>query len=585
MKQNSRTILLVLTCIYTALFYRQNAGLNFLLFSMAFTAFAFLRQKPAARNSQWWLFCCASLFSGSILLIYPTDLAIFTNLLSLALLAVVSLNTRASLFMHILNALYSLAGTPFFMVVRLRQKWRQRKNMDVKAQTEKKAIYFLVLVLLLAFVFMYQAMNPLFGKYTRSIDLSFITVGLVLFAAGGFFLLYGCLYPHALPFLNTWERNTERAVILQHQPGTDKKRAFSLLFVALNILLVLINLSDIHYLYLGKSLPEGITHKQYVHNGVSMLICSILLGISTILYLSKCGLPGHTELRFLRVLVYGWLVQNLFMVISTSLRNTIYIEEALLTYKRIGVYYWLVLAAGGILSTLLMLRNSKPAWFLVRSNSFFAYLLLVASCAVDWDAFISSFNLSRIRDIAALDKKYLISLSESNLGQLYRIRSLPAFETDSVYHYNYNRYSSNRRLLDRKLFNFLSCYEKRTWRSFNLRSEQVFQEIQRLDRQRIFDTLDLSSSFPGSLSPLYALNNIKVLKLNYFNSLDPDFIEEVNHFSRLEVLETIISIVDSSQLKQLRHIHTLVLHNDVSRKDSALLFRLRLPYRLRLSKY
>lgn len=75
------------------------------------------------------------------------------------------------------------------------------------------------------------------------------------------------------------------------------------LFVMLNLMLLFINVLDVIYLYVSDSLPEGITHTQFVHNGVGMLILSIILGISIILYVFRNALHFDKDNRIIKALV------------------------------------------------------------------------------------------------------------------------------------------------------------------------------------------------------------------------------------------------------------------------------------------
>ncbi|MGV2480788.1 UNVERIFIED_CONTAM: DUF4173 domain-containing protein, partial [Salmonella enterica subsp. enterica serovar Weltevreden] len=76
------------------------------------------------------------------------------------------------------------------------------------------------------------------------------------------------------------------------RPEQDKRYeteryAGLLLFVLLNLMLVVLNLGDIQTLYFNGGLPPNVSHSDFVHNGVGILILSILIATSLIMYLSR----------------------------------------------------------------------------------------------------------------------------------------------------------------------------------------------------------------------------------------------------------------------------------------------------------
>ncbi len=162
--------------------------------------------------------------------------------------------------------------------------------------------------------------------------------------------------------MDNWEKNQSKNPL--HAPdkvfNPHTRQALVLLFLVVNLMILFIICLDINFLYLRTELPEGITHKQFVHNGVNMLILSILLGISIILYAFRGALNFESKRSVLKIMVYIWLILNFVMVFSTALRNQMYIEEALLTYKRIGVFYWLFFAVLGLITTMIKLIRCVP---------------------------------------------------------------------------------------------------------------------------------------------------------------------------------------------------------------------------------
>ncbi len=177
----------------------------------------------------------------------------------------------------------------------------------------------------------------------------------------------------------------------------------------------------------------------------------------------------------------------------------------------------------------------RPNWYLIRINSLLAALVLVLSSAIDWDQFISNYNLKRSKLLASLDKKYLISLSEGNIKQLYHLRNKSGFEIDSIYHYHSGQYD-NGPGLDRKLYNFLQHNENGDWRSHNFRRERIKKDIQDMSASGYLDSLNLSETYPSCFLPLKDLPRLSEITSPDYFQIKPEHIKELKQLPRLEIL-------------------------------------------------
>ena len=62
------------------------------------------------------------------------------------------------------------------------------------------------------------------------------------------------------------------------------------------------------------------------------------------LYYFRGRLNYHSKNKTLKLLAYVWIAQNIFMILSTAYRNNMYIEESGISYKKIGLYVYLMLS-------------------------------------------------------------------------------------------------------------------------------------------------------------------------------------------------------------------------------------------------
>ena len=205
----------------------------------------------------------------------------------------------------------------------------------------------------------------------------------------------------------------------------------SIVFAALNLLLIFFLITDFIYLLD----PSVVTHGEYssaVHQGVYALMFSIVIAIGIILFIFRGDLNFFEQNHQLKRLTYVWILLNVILVLFTSYKNWAYVEALGLTYKRIGVFVYLLLTLIGLLTAYLKVSRTKSFVYLIRTNVSVWFAVLVLSTAIPWAKMITSFNLEQLDNP---DVAYLIELAPGNLEQLYR----------------YSKSNGNKLILEQKL--------------------------------------------------------------------------------------------------------------------------------------
>ncbi|MBL4734196.1 MAG: DUF4173 domain-containing protein [Flavobacteriales bacterium] len=446
---------------------------------------------------------------------------------------------RSAVLLDLLFSAYTTLGSVVFLI--LDGIGAKRSG---KSRNWLKILNVLVpLVLVVVFFLIYKNMNPLFEKFTEDISLDFISMEWVWFTLGGLLLIYSLFRNRRISRIDNWNQNRPIEIdqVGLSGPRWNEFMGFSILFVVLNLMLLVVNGMDLNYLYLGAGMPESVTHKAFVHKGVGMLIFSIFLGITILLFFFRGFLNYVEKSKFAKWLAFAWIAQNAFMVISTAIRNTMYIDQALLSYKRIGVYFWLFFALIGLATTLIKLHKNKTSWYLVRNNLIAVFTVFVLSSAVDWDGLISSFNLGRtmkMEEISAVDKNYMLSLSAGNIAGLYAIKDMPGFEVDSAYSYQPDRFGSNRAWLDYNIYSFLRGDLEGDWRSYSARRSRVRKEIMGLHNSGMITSMNLAAyGRITTFEPLLALSNLVELNLEGNYGFSKSVLPGINQMQNLETLD------------------------------------------------
>ncbi|UOQ78234.1 DUF4173 domain-containing protein [Hymenobacter sp. 5516J-16] len=188
-------------------------------------------------------------------------------------------------------------------------------------------------------------------------------------------------------------------------------------FGLVNVLLLVVNIIDINWIWLGFTPSPGFDLTQFVHEGTYVLILSILVAMGIVLWFFRRNLNFYAPgLRALRWGATVWVVQNAVLVVSVGLRNYYYITYTGLAYKRIGVYGFLLLTLFGLGTVLLKIWQRRSAYSLVRLNALAAYALLLLLALGNWEIWMVRYNLSP--RFKAVDLGFLLEMPERVLPEL-----------------------------------------------------------------------------------------------------------------------------------------------------------------------
>ncbi|MGZ3932549.1 MAG: DUF4153 domain-containing protein [Bacteroidia bacterium] len=477
-------LLVSATAAYSFLFYQQNAGINFLLFSVFLVAVLLYRDRSLFSKPKWLWAAGLVMISSAFVVVHSSALSIVATICSLLLLCAFSFNVETSALFSFLFSVYSVLSVPVFMIIDA----VNRKASDA-ADTNKGyrwAGFGIVSCTSILFFVLYKNSNPLFAENTKWINFDFLSIAWTVFTGGGFFLMYGFIHHRTIKPVEQWENNLSSG--LEHKteedPNPQKTRTETIsiitLFSLLNIMLLIINAGDIQTLLLGGELPKGLRHSDFVHNGVGTLIFSIVLAISIIMYFLRGRLNFVKGNSYFKFLILLWIFQNIVMLISTCYRNHLYIYAYTLTYKRIGVYVWLCLAIAGLCITAIKVRFGKSNWYLVKTNVAVWFTVLALSPCTDWDLLITRYNLAH-KDLKDVDYYYLFSLSDTNIPEMIRFcekklkqeTTAPVTYNDRSWHYSCYPYVN---LLHYKVESYLLDY-KAGWQSYDLRDRRILKSI------------------------------------------------------------------------------------------------------------
>ncbi|MBF8457694.1 DUF4173 domain-containing protein [Kaistella sp. G5-32] len=184
-------------------------------------------------------------------------------------------------------------------------------------------------------------------------------------------------------------------------------------FIALNLLLLIfiVTFNYEQFVEISKN-PNQLSAE--THERVNAVILSIILAICVIMFYFKGNFNFDIESKSLKILAKIWIVLNAVLVISAVTKNSEYILNFGLTYKRLGVYAFLILALIGLILTFYKIHFRKTNAFLFNQMFWYFYGTMLVCSFVNWGGIITSHNMGR-KDFALNYHQTAIDYSEKQL--------------------------------------------------------------------------------------------------------------------------------------------------------------------------
>ncbi len=410
--------------VLSNLFYQENLGLNALIVSLVSISIFGLSERERPKTNQWWLAAGLWFIAGFSLFMTGTSLGICMYFLTFLYFMGIHHNYGLSAPMSILQALQSFFTGLFYCFDSLNNRLTKPKEEKNNKWIINTLLVLVPLIIAITFLKLYQIADETFYELTKFINLDWISWGFLGFY---FFLtinLFGFYYFRGEKSIDDIDESLVNQITpnysdkIQNYLGLNNeiKGAIGLL-ITLNLMLVLYNGIDLNFIIVDFQNPDqSLRYSQVIHEGINALITSIILVILLITFLFR-GKINFSKNRIVKNLAYFWIAQNIIMVVTTMIKNYEYVSHWGLTYKRLGVYIYLFLAAIGLIFTLIKLIRSNSFWYLLRMNTLAFLVVFTILPCFNWNSIIAKYNLSQIKE-EKIDFQYLLNLGEETYPYL-----------------------------------------------------------------------------------------------------------------------------------------------------------------------
>lgn len=400
--------------LFSTLFFKQNIGLNLSLFTVLTIVILALQHPEKIRVKSTMIYTFAYMLTAAVVFLNHSGLAVFANCIAFFTFIGTFAESRSSIYVRWLNGIYTTAAGYF-------QRRSENRNNE-KQNSWKTSIDFphlaklvgIPLVVIIVFTLLYKNGNPIFNDFISRINFEFINFQWLFFTVLGYYLFNNIVSP--VKINQTTNQDLEinnklnRVEPLNRENLRKELQLGTVLMGLLNVLLVFYCITDIYSL-MTNSVSSAAALSNQVHNGINALIASIIIAIFIILYFFRGNLNFYeNNIKFKR-LSYIWISLNIILVVLIAIKNNTYVVNFGFTYKRIGVFVYLLLTIVGLVTTFLKVRNIKNLWYLFRINTQIAFAFLVVASCADWDFSVTKYNLEHAE---TLDIDYLIGLTDNN---------------------------------------------------------------------------------------------------------------------------------------------------------------------------
>ena len=268
----------------------------------------------------------------------------------------------------------------------------------------------LPLVLGAVFIAFFVSANPLLERLMGDLaTVDFITFGAVLRV-----LFWLVVAAFVWPYLNLprfWVRPRKRTgfdptVAPQQLNMVVNPVSVRTSLILFNCIFALQTGLDMLVLLGGLALPEGVSYASYAHRGAYPLMATALLAGTFAIGTRKLVRKD----KLMRGLVYVWLLQNLFLVLSAAFRLSRYVEAYALTYLRISAFIWMFLVFIGLVLVAIQISRDKGNFWLMSQNLIALLVVLYISSFANFAPMIARYNILHPLGNGKVDAGYICSL-------------------------------------------------------------------------------------------------------------------------------------------------------------------------------
>lgn len=391
-------LILLTTVLFVVLFYGETPGINLGILGIVYALLTFFTAPKKNKTQTFYILFTASVLSSFAFAWYrdfPSLLAVGASLLFLGLKS----KTRKLKSLFIIPVFVTNFFTficRFFSF----EKWLPKFNTSGILQ-KTIAIILIPAIFIIVFFCIYTYGSNHFATLFENIEFDFNFLDFFGLAILGFFIAF-----------NFWNFSVERFIYKQNHylnntfsvQQRSQKASFSFMtfnlertsgiitFLVLNVMLLFFIFTyNYEQFYEAPKTPSQLSDE--THERVVAVIFSIVMAIAVIMFYFKGAFNFDKNAGILKTLAKIWVVLNSVLIFSAMAKNTEYVQELGLTYKRLGVYAFLVLSIIGLVITFIKIQKQKTNAFLFNQMLWYFYGMILVCSYFNWGGMATQYNI------------------------------------------------------------------------------------------------------------------------------------------------------------------------------------------------
>ncbi|WP_374173957.1 DUF4173 domain-containing protein [Flavobacterium tructae] len=386
--------------IFTLLFYHESMGVNLAIFGLLLIGLIcyFFQDKFTDRSHLILvvtsvLSCIAFAWYGD----FPSFLALSMSVLFLHFrIQDPELKILQIFPLIFLNAFATLGRVFMF------RQWLPERQIHNNFAKKLVAYVIIPLIFLVVFFTAYSFGSEHFSSLLTDYTLDLDIFEVLLIGTVGFYISFS-FWNYWVPEL-CYEKNKLLDNEFHNVIDIKNQKTFSFLDLDFErksgeITLVLLNFMLLVFIitYNYEQFFEAVETSKLssaTHERVNAVIFSIIMAVGVILFYFKGGFNFDKKAARLKKLAKVWIVLNGVLIVSTIIKNSEYVSFFGLTYKRLGVYAFLILAVIGLIFTFLKITKQKTNAYLFNQMVWCFYGTILLCSFVNWGNLITNYNVS-----------------------------------------------------------------------------------------------------------------------------------------------------------------------------------------------
>lgn len=438
---------------FIALFYHQEIGVNFSLLAILVWILLFRSAGKGRHKKPFRLLSAAVCLSALAFAWYGDTFSFFALYFSIIATGIYVHFPRVKPLLYPLLPAWNYLS--FIFRVFFFRYWLPKAKYENKFWKHFLAFFLIPAIVGTAFISIYAAGSDLFSGMLRHFYIDFDFFSILFLAALGFFFMF-----------NYWLMWVPREAIRVNQRLNDNfqenmqpAQGQTFPFLDQNferksgeISLIIVNLILLFFIFTynyEQFFTEAGNLSQEIHQRVSTIIFSIVMAIGLLMFYFKSVFNFDPKAQLLKRLAFIWMALNTILILSAFLKNSEYIFHYGLTFKRIGVYIFLLLSLTGLFYSYLKIKHRRTNAYLANQmiRIFFGTFVLCSLINFSW--ITTRYNISFHKD---QDSAYLQNM-EYNQRILYNIyRQDAAWSAYFEERAQHIREEKNRPFLSSKLY-------------------------------------------------------------------------------------------------------------------------------------